>query len=54
MKSISASIIVVAAAFLILGGSHIQHGDTKLFVQIVGVVVGLVGMIGWWMSLMEK
>jgi len=54
MKSISASIIVVAGTILILGGSYIQHGDTKLFVQIVGCLVGAIGLWGWFVSLKEK
>ena len=51
MKSISASIIVLAAAILLVGGSHIQHNDTKLFVQMVGCGVGLIGLGGWFVSL---
>ena len=35
MKSLSASIIVLAGAILLTSGSHIQHGDTQLFVQVV-------------------
>ncbi len=54
MKSISAAIIVVAASGLILGGSHIQHGGTQSFVQIVGCGVGLAGLWGWFVSLKEK
>lgn len=42
MKTISASILVLAGAILITGGSRIQHSDTKLFVQIVGCFVGMV------------
>jgi hypothetical protein len=47
MKAISASIIVVAAAILLVGGSHIGHSQTSGFVQFVGCVVGLLGMVGW-------
>jgi len=54
MKSISASIIVVAGTVLILGGSYIPHSDTKLFVQIVGCVVGAVGLWGWFQTIKEK
>jgi hypothetical protein len=54
MKLLSASIIVLAAAILITGGSHIQHSDTRLFVQIVGCVVGLMGLGGWCVSFKEK
>ena len=54
MKAISASIIVLAAAILLVGGSHIQHSDTQLFIQIVGSAVGLIGLGGWIFSLTEK
>jgi hypothetical protein len=53
MKSISASIIVLAAAMLILGGAHVQHNDTGLVVQIAGYVVGVIGLGGWFVSLRE-
>ncbi len=54
MKSISASIIVLAATILLVGGSHIQHSDTKLFVQGVGCGVGLIGLWGWFVSFKQK
>ena len=54
MKAISASIVILAAAMLILGGGFIQHGDTKLFVQAVGCILGLFGLNGWLTSLKEK
>ena len=54
MKAISASIIVLAAAILLVGGSHIQHSDTKLFVQVVGCGVGLIGLWGWFTSMKDK
>ena len=46
-KHISAAIIVLAGAVLLLGGSFIRHGDTQLFVQGVGCVVGALGLVGW-------
>ena len=47
-KHISAAIIVLAGAILLLGGSWlIGHHDTKLFVQVVGCIVGAVGLVGW-------
>jgi hypothetical protein len=54
MKAISSSIVVLAAAILLLGGSYIQHSDTKLFVQTVGCIVGLIGLGGWIVSLNDK
>ena len=47
MKYLSAAIIVLAGASLLLGGSFIAHSDTKLFVQAVGCGVGAVGLWGW-------
>ena len=54
MKSISASIIVLSAAILIAGGSHIQNYDTREFFQVVGCGVGLIGLGGWFVSLRDK
>ena len=54
MRLISASIIVLAGAILLVGGSHIPHGDTKLFLQFVGCAVGLIGLLGWLVSFREK
>ena len=53
-KALSTSIIVLAAAILILGGSFIQHSDTKLFVQVVGCIFAVIGRGGWFVSLQEK
>lgn len=54
MKSLSASLVVLAAALLIASGAHIRHGDTQLFVMGVGCAVGLLGLWGWWGGLQEK
>jgi hypothetical protein len=53
-KHISASIIVLAGAILILGGSYIRHDDTKLFVQVVGCIFSAIGLVGWFVSTAEK
>ncbi|MES2572552.1 MAG: hypothetical protein V4710_21190 [Verrucomicrobiota bacterium] len=54
MKLLSASIIVLAGAILITGGSHIHHGDTKLFAQFVGCLIAAIGLGGWFVSFREK
>lgn len=54
MKLLSSSIIVFAGAILILGGAHIQHDDTQLFVMAVGCAVGSLGLWGWFTGLKEK
>ncbi len=54
MKAVSASIVVLAAAITTTGGSYIQHSDTRLFVQVVGCVVGVMGLRGWFIGLKEK
>jgi hypothetical protein len=53
-KHISAAIIVLAGAILLLGGSFIRHDDTKLFVQFVGCVFSAVGLVGWVLSSSQK
>jgi hypothetical protein len=54
MKFIGASIMTVAAAILIVGGAHVSHTDTRLFVMIVGCVVGLTGLGGWFAAIKER
>lgn len=54
MKSISASMVLLAAAILIVGGSYIPHSDTRLFVQVVGCAVGLISLGGWFVTLKDK
>jgi uncharacterized membrane protein len=53
-KPISSAIIVLAAAILITGGGHIRHPDTQLFVMAVGCVVGLLGLLVWFISQGER
>jgi hypothetical protein len=47
MKSISASIIVLAGAVAFSTGATIQHDQTQMFVCSVGLLLGLVGLSGW-------
>ena len=49
-KHMSAAIIVLAGALLLLGGAFIAHSDTKVFVQIVGTVLVAFGLVGWFFS----
>jgi hypothetical protein len=54
MKLVGASIMTLAAALLIVGGAHAPHWDTGLFVMIIGSIVGLIGLAGWFAALKEK
>jgi hypothetical protein len=54
MKLIAASIMTFAAAILIVGGAHVVHDGTKLFVMTVGCVVGLTGLGGWFAGIKER
>lgn len=53
MKSISASIIVLAAAIMIVGGAFVSHGDTGLYVMFAGTVAGLARLVGWFLTLRD-
>ncbi len=46
-KHISAAIIVLIGAILLLGGACLTRGETGLFIQIVGCIVCGVGLTGW-------
>ena len=51
MKSLSASIIVLAGMLCFAIGGIIQHGDTQLFVCTVGLLVAGAGLFGWFQLL---
>ena len=54
MKAISASIVVLAGAVLLTGGSLVGHADTALFVQAVGSLVGVIGLVVWFLALQNR
>jgi hypothetical protein len=51
MKAISASVVVLAGMILLLGGAFVAHSDSRLFVQSVGCLVGIIGLAGWFSSI---
>jgi len=53
MKHISASIIVLAAAVIMVGSSHFTS-DTQTVVLFVGFGVCGVGLWGWFVGLKDK
>lgn len=54
MKLIAASIMTLAGAILLVGGAHVQHDGTGLFVMTVGCAVVLTGLGGWFSGIKEK
>jgi hypothetical protein len=54
MKPISASIVVLAAAILMAGGSQISHSDTQRIVLCIGGAVGIFGLVAWIISFREE
>jgi ABC-type enterobactin transport system permease subunit len=53
MKQISASIVVLAAAIVIVGSSHFDE-RFKLAILGIGIGVCVVGLRGWFISMKEK
>jgi len=53
MKQISASIIVLAAAIIMVGSSHFGADATPVVFGI-GIGVCVVGLRGWFISMKEK
>ena len=47
MKSVSASIVVLAGVACFTAGGFIGHGDTQAFVMFVGGAVAAIGLTGW-------
>lgn len=54
MKSISASIVILAAAVLVVGASFARDGGVGIWVAILGLVVGAAGLNQWFATLKEK
>jgi hypothetical protein len=54
MKSISASIIVLAGALTFAIGGTIQHSDTQSVVCIVGIALGILGLGAWAAAFLSK
>jgi hypothetical protein len=53
MKTIAASIIVLAGAILMASGAHVKT-DTQNFMMMAGGVVGLVGLAAWYKSFFDE
>jgi hypothetical protein len=54
MKSISAAIIVLAGAATFVAGAYHPHNDSKMVVGAIGLGLGLLGLIGWFISLRTR
>lgn len=53
MKVISASIIVLAGLMCFGFGITVDHDDTQIFVCAVGLLVAVVGLVGWFLTMMR-
>jgi VIT1/CCC1 family predicted Fe2+/Mn2+ transporter len=47
MKSISASIVIVAGVATVVASCFIQHSDEQGLTAVLGVVVTVCGFVGW-------
>lgn len=47
MRSIAASIIVFGSCVVFAAAGFVRHSDTNLFLNAVGMIVGVIGLIGW-------
>ncbi len=47
MRSIAASIIISSACAVFIAAAFVQHSDTNLFLNAVALVVGAIGLTGW-------
>ena len=47
MRSIASSIIIMSACAVFIAAAFVRHDDTSLFLNALAVVVGGIGLIGW-------
>lgn len=47
MRTVSASIVVLAGALILSIGSMVSHGDTQATLQLIGGAVGGYGLVVW-------
>lgn len=47
MNAISSAIVIMCATTLLIAGSYHHHGDSGLFLQFVGCLLGTVGVFAW-------
>jgi len=47
MKAISSSIVIFTGAVMFVAGTFQQHNQTELVICGAGIVVGLIGLVGW-------
>lgn len=47
MRTVSASIVVLAGALILSVGSLVSHSDTQMTMQLIGGGVGVFGLVVW-------
>jgi hypothetical protein len=54
MKSISASIVLLSGAIILVGGSFVSHDQTQSFLQFIGAAIGLGGLYAWYTTFKQS
>jgi hypothetical protein len=54
MRSISASIIVLAATILIASGGHLEARDNSFLMVAIGILIFIGGFITWWVMMAKE
>jgi hypothetical protein len=54
VKSISASVIVLAAAILIASGGHLRDRDHSFLMVFIGILLFIGGFITWWVMMTKE
>lgn len=50
MRNVGSSIVALAGAICFAAGANVDHDDTQSFVMLVGGVVMVLGLGGWFRS----
>lgn len=50
MRSIGAAIIIASSCATFIGAAYVGHSDSSMALTILGLVVGAIGLRGWFQA----
>ncbi|MGB0578639.1 MAG: hypothetical protein ACPGVU_02955 [Limisphaerales bacterium] len=47
MRNVASAIIIASACAVFIGAAYVKHSDSSMALTILGLVVGAIGVHGW-------